>query len=138
LLAQADQQKCDLLFDRLLFNRNFELNELGAQTDLLKMRTSSASGAWNLNDMQEGISQSPILRKVPQRPGVINCASYAHGVRVANVEIADISEELKHEDQFVWVGLFEPDEQLLREIQEEFGLRDLAVEDALAAHRGRS
>src|SRR5262245_10284176 len=85
--------------------------------------------------MQEGISQSPILREVAQRPGVINCASYANGVRMANVEIADISEELKHEDRFVWVGLFEPDEQLLREIQEEFGLHDLAIEDAHSAHQ---
>jgi magnesium transporter len=54
---------------------------------------------------------------------------------VENVEIADISEELKHEDRFVWVGLFEPDEELLREIQEEFNLHDLAIEDAHSAHQ---
>ena len=54
---------------------------------------------------------------------------------MANVVIADISEELKHEDRFVWVGLFEPDEKLLREIQEEFGLHDLAIEDAHDAHQ---
>ena len=70
--------------------------------------------------MQTDSQQSLTLPEVPKRPGVINCASYAHGVRVANVVIADISEELKHEDRFVWVGLFEPDEKLLREIQEEF------------------
>ena len=58
--------------------------------------------------MQEGIPQSLTIAEVPKRPGVINCASYAQGVRVANVVIADISEELKHEDRFVWVGLFEP------------------------------
>jgi hypothetical protein len=57
------------------------------------------------------------------------------GVRVANVEIADTSEELKYEDRFVWVGLFEPDEKLLREIQEEFCLHDLAIEDAHSAHQ---
>jgi magnesium transporter len=85
--------------------------------------------------MQEGIHQSVALPEVPKRPGVINCASYAQGVRVANVEIADISEELKHEDRFVWVGLSEPDENLLREIQEEFGLHDLAIEDAHCAHQ---
>jgi magnesium transporter len=85
--------------------------------------------------MQEGIPQSLTLPEVPKRPGVINCASYAQGVRVANVVIADISEELKHEDRFVWVGLFEPDEQLLREIQEEFALHDLAIEDAHDAHQ---
>jgi hypothetical protein len=38
-------------------------------------------------------------------------------VRVANVVIADISEELKYEERFVWVGLFEPDEKLLREFR---------------------
>ena len=53
---------------------------------------------------------------------------------MATVEIADISEELKHEDRFVWVGLDEPDEKLLHEIQEEFGLHDLAIEDAHSAH----
>lgn len=85
--------------------------------------------------MQEGIPQSLTIAEVPKRPGVINCASYAQGVRVANVVIADISEELKHEDRFVWVGLFEPDEKLLREIQEEFCLHDLAIEDAHDAHQ---
>ena len=80
-------------------------------------------------------SQSLTLPEVPKRPGVINCASYAQGVRVANLVIADISKELNHEDRFVWVGLFEPDEKLLREIQEEFGLHDLAIEDAHDAHQ---
>ena len=55
--------------------------------------------------------------------------------RVATVEIADISEQIKHEDRFVWVGLSEPDEKLLREIQEKFGLHDLAIEDAHGAHQ---
>ena len=85
--------------------------------------------------MQIDSPHSLPLPEVPKRPGVINCASYAQGVRVANVVIADISEELKHEDRFVWVGLFEPDEKLLREIQEEFGLHDLAIEDAHDAHQ---
>ena len=85
--------------------------------------------------MQIDGRQSLALPEVPKRPGVINCASYAQGVRVANVVIADISEELKHEDRFVWVGLFEPDETLLREIQEEFCLHDLAIEDAHDAHQ---
>ena len=85
--------------------------------------------------MPEGPPLSCALAEVPKRPGVINCASYARGVRVANVAIADISEELKHEDRFVWVGLFEPDRELLNEIQEEFGLHDLAIEDAHTAHQ---
>ena len=36
---------------------------------------------------------------------------------------------------FVWVGLYEPDEAVLDKLQEEFGLHDLAVEDAHCAHQ---
>ena len=36
---------------------------------------------------------------------------------------------------FVWVGLYEPDDALLEKLQEEFGLHDLAVEDAQHAHQ---
>ena len=67
--------------------------------------------------------------------GVIACAAYAAGQRVGDVLIPDISEVLKEPDRFVWIGLHEPDTELLRELQQEFGLHDLAVEDALAAHQ---
>ena len=66
---------------------------------------------------------------------VVNCAVYEAGRRVADVDIPDISEVLKDPDRCVWVGLYEPDEPLLREVQQEFGLHDLAVEDALRAHQ---
>ncbi len=66
---------------------------------------------------------------------VVNCAAYSDGQRIANVPIQDISEVLKVEGQFIWVGLHEPSDELLRQIQEEFGLHDLAVEDALRAHQ---
>jgi magnesium transporter len=67
--------------------------------------------------------------------GVVACAAYAGGRRVGDVAIPDISEVLTQPDRFVWIGLQEPDTELLREIQQEFGLHDLAVEDALAAHQ---
>jgi L-lactate dehydrogenase len=63
--------------------------------------------------MQSASSQSSSSSTAQQggkHPGVIDCVSYAQGLRVATVEIAHISEELKHEDRFVWVGLYEPDE----------------------------
>ncbi len=88
--------------------------------------------------MQTGRPKSsaiPAVQHGEKRPGVIDSAAYAQGMRVANVEIADLSEEIKHEDRFVWVGLYEPDEKLLREIQEELGLHDLAIEDAHSAHQ---
>ena len=66
---------------------------------------------------------------------IINCAAYADGRKLGPVEIDDISEVLKVPGQFVWIGLYEPDAPLLHKMQEEFGLHDLAVEDALRAHQ---
>jgi magnesium transporter len=67
--------------------------------------------------------------------GVVNCAAYAGGRRVADVEVEQISEALKQEDRFIWIGLHEPNEDLLRRVQQEFGLHDLAIEDAHSAHQ---
>jgi magnesium transporter len=67
---------------------------------------------------------------------VVACAAYAGGRRVADVSLDDISEVLKQDDErFIWIGLHGPDEPLLRKVQAEFGLHDLAVEDALRAHQ---
>jgi magnesium transporter len=41
---------------------------------------------------------------------------------------------LDEDHGFVWVGLFEPDPAELAEVQERFGLHDLAVEDAQSFH----
>jgi len=71
----------------------------------------------------------------PNMDAVINCATYSDGCRIADIPVDDISEVLKVEGQFVWVGLYEPEESLLRKVQQEFGLHDLAIEDALAAHQ---
>jgi magnesium transporter len=67
--------------------------------------------------------------------GVVNSAAYAGGLRVGEVAIPDISEVLKQPDRFVWIGLHEPDAELLAEVQQEFSLHDLAVEDAALAHQ---
>ncbi|MDO5610959.1 MAG: magnesium and cobalt transport protein CorA [Pseudomonadota bacterium] len=66
---------------------------------------------------------------------VVNCAVYRDGKR-EDIHLDDISEILANDDgSFVWVGLYEPGEQLLDKLQEEFGLHDLAVEDAHGAHQ---
>jgi magnesium transporter len=70
-----------------------------------------------------------------QTSGVINCAAYSGGKRIADLPICDVSEALQEHDRFVWIGLYEPGEEVLRQVQREFGLHDLAVEDALAAHQ---
>jgi len=64
------------------------------------------------------------------------CLHYRDGRKVADLELDAISDVLAVDDgSFVWVGLYEPDEDLLHKLQEEFGLHPLAVEDALKAHQ---
>ena len=66
---------------------------------------------------------------------IVNSAAYAEGRRVAEVPIAEIGDVLRKPDRFVWIGLHEPDQELLRQVQQAFGLHDLAVEDAGNAHQ---
>jgi magnesium transporter len=67
--------------------------------------------------------------------GVVACVAYAEGRRLGDISIPDISEVLKRPGVFVWIGLHDPAPELLKEIQQEFGLHDLAVEDAQLAHQ---
>ncbi|HEX7369275.1 MAG TPA: magnesium/cobalt transporter CorA [Rhodanobacteraceae bacterium] len=67
---------------------------------------------------------------------VANCAAYgADGRKIRDITLDEISDFLAQSDGFVWVGLVEPDEALLRKLQGEFGLHELAVEDAHNAHQ---
>jgi magnesium transporter len=66
---------------------------------------------------------------------IVNCVSYQAGRRIADVEIEQIGQTLKQTDQFIWIGLYEPIEELLKEVQQQFGLHDLAIEDAHVAHQ---
>ena len=66
---------------------------------------------------------------------IINCAAYSEGRRIADVELNQVHLVLKDASQFVWIGLHEPSEETLSQVQLEFGLHDLAVEDAHNAHQ---
>jgi magnesium transporter len=67
--------------------------------------------------------------------GIVNCVSYCDGRRVAQVGVDQIREALQHDEQFIWIGLYEPGAELLTTIQQAFGLHELAIEDALSAHQ---
>ena len=70
-------------------------------------------------------------------PGcVVNSAAYDRQGRRRDITLDEISDVLAADDGgFVWVGLHEPEEALLDKLQEEFGLHDLAIEDAHHAHQ---
>jgi magnesium transporter len=67
--------------------------------------------------------------------GVVASVAYANGRRLGDVAIPDISEVLEQPGRFVWIGLHDPDDEVLKEVQQEFSLHDLAIEDAARAHQ---
>ncbi|HEX5693538.1 MAG TPA: magnesium and cobalt transport protein CorA, partial [Arenimonas sp.] len=72
----------------------------------------------------------------PASPTVVNCVRYARDGKRCDISLDAISDALAVDDgSFLWVGLYEPDEALLDKLQEEFGLHDLAIEDAHHAHQ---
>ncbi|HSM10897.1 MAG TPA: magnesium and cobalt transport protein CorA [Lysobacter sp.] len=72
----------------------------------------------------------------PSVRSVVNCAVYSQDGTRSDISLDAISDVLAIDDgSFVWVGLYEPAEELLDDLQEEFGLHDLAVEDAHNAHQ---
>jgi magnesium transporter len=66
---------------------------------------------------------------------LINCVAYSAGNKLADVAVEDISEYLALPGCFVWVALRDASDDELALMQEEFGLHDLAVEDALHGHQ---
>jgi magnesium transporter len=66
---------------------------------------------------------------------IVHSVAYRNGQRLGDVAIDDVSDVIKQPGTFVWLGLHEPDDALLLKIQEEFGLHELAIEDAHHAHQ---
>jgi len=66
---------------------------------------------------------------------LINCVAYQEGKKLCDIPVEDISEHLKQEKTFVWVALRDPAPADITLMQEEFGLHELAVEDALRGHQ---
>lgn len=66
---------------------------------------------------------------------LINCTAYREGRKLADLDIAAISDWVAQPDCFVWVALQDASEAELRMLQEELALPELAVEDALHGHQ---
>ena len=67
--------------------------------------------------------------------GVVTCAMYGQGKRLEDVPFEHCAKQDCAEGQFLWIGLYEPEEELLRIAQQHFDLHDLAIEDAHNAHQ---
>ena len=66
---------------------------------------------------------------------LINCVAYHDGQKLADIPVEEISDYLLRPDCFVWVALREAEPAELSVMQEEFGLHELAVEDARRGHQ---
>ena len=79
----------------------------------------------------------PVAPPPPLEQSVVDAAIYRHGKRVATpATVAEVARLLRSEpDAMAWIGLFRPAEAQLLALAEEFGLHELAIEDAIVAHQ---
>ena len=66
---------------------------------------------------------------------LINCVAYKDGRKLADIAVEAISDYIAQPGCFVWVALSDATPQDMVVMQEEFGLHELAVEDALRGHQ---
>lgn len=66
---------------------------------------------------------------------LINCAAYRQGRKLADISVEEISDYLAMPETFVWVALVEPTAEELLQMQEEFDLHPLALDDAAKGHQ---
>jgi magnesium transporter len=79
-------------------------------------------------------AEPPVRRRSP----MVDNAVYAAGRRIATPASAAESHEWLEEgfdDRMVWLGLYRPEPGELGELAEQYGLPELAVEDAIQAHQ---
>ena len=66
---------------------------------------------------------------------LINCVAYEDGAKLADIPVEAISDYMARPNCFVWVALSDPTPKELDELKDEFGLHELAVEDAQHGHQ---
>ena len=66
---------------------------------------------------------------------IVNCVAYQNGRVLAEIQKHEISDYVRRPDCFVWVALRDASDAELAEMQEEFGLHELAVDDARHGHQ---
>lgn len=68
-------------------------------------------------------------------PGIIASSVYQDGRRLRDIPVEGAADWAGRDGCVVWIGLLEPSWELLRKVQREFHLHDLAIEDAQHAHQ---
>jgi len=68
-------------------------------------------------------------------PMLINCVAYQDGAKLGDISVEQISDHLERPGCFVWVALQDASPEELEVMRGEFGLHELAVEDARNGHQ---
>jgi magnesium transporter len=66
---------------------------------------------------------------------LVNCVAYDRGQRLSDIALNEVRTHLDRRGCFVWVALKDPQPSELAVLQEEFGLHELAIEDAQKGHQ---
>jgi magnesium transporter len=66
---------------------------------------------------------------------IVDLAVYRDGKREGDVSLDHAFEACRVPDTLVWIGLHEPTEEEFDSVRREFGLHELAVEDAMKGHQ---
>ena len=66
---------------------------------------------------------------------ILNCVAYDRGQKLSDIPLSEVRSHLERRDCFVWVALKDPEPDELAVLQAEFGLHELAVEDAQKGHQ---
>jgi magnesium transporter len=104
---------------------------------LLHRREPSRSGTLDGAAAPEH-TMSPQSRAepAPVEASVVNSAVYRDGRRIAlPATLAEALRSLPDESSMAWIGLYRPAEEQVFAVAEQFGLHELAVEDAIVAHQ---
>ncbi len=66
---------------------------------------------------------------------LVNCVAYQRGQKLSDIPLSEVRTHLDRPDCFVWVALKDPQPGELATLQDEFGLHELAIEDAQKGHQ---
>jgi magnesium transporter len=104
-------------------------------TGAVRRVTPRSGGASTSASLLE--SSPPAASVAPSRVSMVDSAIYTDGDRIASPDsLADSYALLReHPGSIAWIGLYRPDDHELGSLADEFGLHELAVEDAIVAHQ---
>jgi magnesium transporter len=85
--------------------------------------------------LPESVTLSDPLSADARSQGLVASAVYAGGKRVCDIPVEQAREWSARAGHFVWIGLHEPEPELLARVQAQFDLHPLAIEDAAKAHQ---